>query len=67
MRPTKLALGDVECFWPECEPLEALTPTDTKGAMYRPLLQALLQISGVVGKKSRIIKSAGSKSLSIPF
>ena len=67
MRLTKLAMGDVECFWPECEPLEALTPTDPKGAMYRPLLQSLLQISGVVGQESRIIISAGSKTVSIPF
>jgi len=67
MRPTKLALGDVECFWPECEPLKALTPTDPKGPMYRPLLQSLLQMSGVIGKKSRIITSTGSRTLWIPF
>src|SRR5215208_3737909 len=48
-------MGDVECFWPECNPLEALTPTDSRGAMYRLLLQSLLQTSAVVGQRSHII------------
>jgi DNA-binding XRE family transcriptional regulator len=48
-------------------PLEALTLTDPWGAMYRPLLKSLLQISAVVGQESSIMISAGSKPLRYRF